>query len=104
MADLEAVDLEEALAVAEAALAEAALAEVPVAVDSAAVITAPAVSTEDLAALIIAARVFDTVIITARVSLVGGDLATTDTVVEDALAVLWARCWHLLSFCSLLAL
>ena len=90
------------LAVAASAVAAAALAEVPVAVDSAAVITAPAVSMEAHVALIITVRIMG--IIIARVSLVGGDLATTDTVVEDVLAVLWARCWHLLSFCSLLAL
>ena len=85
--DLEAVDLEEALAVAASAVAEAALAEVPVAVDSAAVITAPAVSMEAHVALIITVRTMG--IIIARVSLVGGDLATTDTVVEVSLADVW---------------
>ena len=63
------VDLAEVTEVAsEAVLAEADLVEV---------ITAPAVSTEDRVVPIIADRALDMVIITVRVSLDGGDLATT---------------------------
>ena len=73
-------DLAEATEVAsEAVLTEADLVEV---------ITAPEVSTEDLVDLIIADRALDTVIIIARASLDGGDLATMD-MVADALAVSW---------------
>ena len=85
--DLEAADL--AAALVEADLVEAtevASEAVLTEADLVEVITARAVSTEDLVDLIIADRALDTVIITVRVSLDGGDLATTVMVAEDALA------------------
>ena len=75
-----------------AALVEADLAEVPEEASAVDLVVealeAPVVSTEDLVDLIIADRALDTVIIIARASLDGGDLATMD-MVADALAVSW---------------